>query len=887
MGLPSDLGGASFWAKTGDAGFKSVPQHLADVAAAALLYLELNPTRLRREAQLNGMSAEVHAQLCAVLAALHDLGKISRGFQSLAPEFWPSGVLDSLPKEVQRSLSHWEATALLLNAAEVKKALAPIFGQVDIDPQVIAAVSGHHGRAPRGDLASAREGDASRHGEIGPECVQIAASLCAELVALFPTLRGISFPAQLAGFSFSLNGLITLADWVGSDEQFFPFGDPQIPLAEYWCSALTMAREALAAKGLLPAIPADELTLAGLSGLSASARPMQQAVINLTVSAEPQLHIIEDGTGSGKTEAALLLAHRLIRKGLGEGLLIALPTMATANAMHSRLSRAMSAMFEGRASLILAHGKASTSQALARISSREANTKDSATAAWFNAWISDTRKKAFFADAGAGTIDQAFLAVLPKKHLTMRQYALSGRILIIDEAHACDAYMGEELKALLEMHAMLGGSAIILSATLGKSARAELVQAFARGRGMHPRDIGKLGAGLHADAYPLLTSWCAPSGLREGAVKADPALSRSVAVSRLSSRADTVALAMKLAQQGAAVAIICNAVDAAADTWRDLLAAGQEPERCHLFHARFLMDDRLAIEERVQTWFGRHSTADQRSGRILVATQVIEQSLDVDFDVMISDLAPVDLLIQRAGRLWRHKREVRPVPSPVLHVLSPDPAKADTKNWLHETLGPGAHVYDLPGVMWRSARELFSRGRIETPGDLRSLIETVYAQTVDDLPDVLQSLHLAALGQNWGRAAMGKHNTIEPSEGYLALSSLSADEEIGTRLGEASVTIRLARRENDRLVPFARRPGANEGLNWALSEIAVRKGWLLRLNNGNLPEPLEPDLVETARALWPEWERGMILYEVGAGRDLQTSSHRTLIYSSEQGLCVV
>jgi CRISPR-associated endonuclease/helicase Cas3 len=879
-----------FWAKTtkaehGGFAYKSVAHHLADVGACALRFLEANPGRLAREARLTGLEPARHARVCGFLAALHDLGKISRSFQFGQPGLWPVAVLGACPPALPRSLRHWEATAILLNAGEVKEALSPLFGSVGLPAMLISAVAGHHGIAPCADHVDADARGAARHPEIGPDCVAAAAGLTAELVDLFDNLRDLDLGDRLADFSFALNGLTTLADWVGSDEAFFAFADPAIPLADYWPQALRRADDALRSKGLLPAIPVAAPSLRGLCGHAGTARPMQAAAAALTIPDEPQIVFIEDGTGSGKTEAALLLAGRMMAAGLGEGLFVALPTMATANAMHGRLDAALGGLFDDDASLVLAHGRTDVARRLARLAAAgRADAAESGVRRWFDAWISDSRKTAFFASAGAGTIDQAFLSILPKKHLTMRQYALVGRILVVDEAHACDAYMGEELKTLAQMQARLGASMIILSATLGRGARSDLIESFALGRGVHPKFMRALREQVRSTAYPLLTRWSESSGVDEIAVDGDPTLARSVDVSRIETRADVARLALEAAARGAAVAIVCNAVDPAIETFEALLAAGHDPDRCHLFHARFTVEHRLGIEERVQAWFGRNSGEDDRAGRILVATQVIEQSLDVDFDLMVSDLAPADLIVQRAGRLWRHQRPHRPLAAPVLHLLTPEPATATGPTWLEATLGPASFVYDMPGVMWRTARDLLGKSRLDTPGDLRRLIETAYGTEEDDLPEPFRQSHLSSLGKTHGERSLASHNVITPSDGYVALTAPSADEEIGTRLGEKSLTIRLGRRQGGAIIPLCRRSGADDGLNWALSEISLRESWFRGGKSGASPQPADETIVEATRSLWPEWEREIPLFEVDEGGPLSTKVGDQHLYDRTSGL---
>ena len=889
-----------FWAKTNPraegaperhSAYKPVGHHLLDVAAATARYLAHDPARLGREAAMTGLAPARHVLLCTVLAALHDLGKISPWFQAQAPEYWPAVVLGPMP-ELGRRISHWEATAVLLTDANMRAMLERHLPGFAFGDQMIAAVAGHHGRAPRSEFLG---GGTLHRNAVGDPCLSIARELCEEIVALLlPAPIEEPDAPQIEAFSFCLNGLITLADWIGSDGGAFPFEDPAMPLVDYWPLAIARADAALWSKGLVPARPRTAPLLSGLSPRAgAHPRPMQRSAAELAVGHQPQLVLIEDGTGSGKTEAALLLAARMMAAGLGEGLYVALPTMATANAMHGRLDAAMGGLFDetgGRpASLVLAHGKARLAMALDGLvaGGDDGYGREETVSQRFNVWIGDSRKKAFFADAGAGTIDQAFLAILPKKHLTLRQYALAGRILIVDEAHACDAYMGEELKTLVEMQARLGGSMVILSATLGQMMRRELILAFARGRGMKNRHLAPLERRVFSEAYPLLTRYAGGQMMEEIPVEALASLSRRVAVGRLPDREASIALALEAAGRGACVAIICNAVDSAIAVHAALSGAGQPLDRLTLFHARFAVGDRMVIEERVLRLFGPVSGPEMRAGQILVATQVVEQSLDLDFDVMISDLAPIDLMIQRAGRLWRHSRNGRPVPAPVLHVVSPEPSMAIDADWLKDTLGPAAYTYDLPGVLWRTARDLFARGRLETPDDLRHLVEAAYRTEDDDLPEGLAKAHDASLGKGLAEKFQGQHNTIDPRNGYAGMREVSPDEDIGTRLGEKSVTLRLGIKSGSTLAPIVCRQGAPEAVNWVLSEITVRHRWLAGKGSSDhsvLPAAADPAMVDAVRAAWPEWERGMPLYAVGEDGRLMTVGEDGLIYEREAGL---
>ena len=676
-------------------------------------------------------------------------------------------------------------------------------------------------------------------------------------------LSSLEKQKQAAQWSWRLSGLVTLADWVGSDSYYFSFESVDTRLEDYWEWALIQAEKALAGKGLLAQSPESRPSYASFAPQAAAhPRPMQKLAEEAPLKDGAQLFILEDTTGAGKTEAAIMLAARMMEAGKGEGLYFALPTMATANAMYERLAEAYQTLFETSAayapSLVLAHGRSNLSEAFRAIVNPTdmANGSEDETASAFCAqWIADDRRKAFYADVGAGTIDQAFLSILPKRHLTLRQYGLAGRILIVDEAHCFDAYMGEELSTLLELHAQNGGSAIVLSATLSLQQRRDMAEAFAKGLGL--RDPEDLSDQLCSEAYPLLTS-ATIGGVQECESGFDSALRRSVTVERLPDRITAETRALSAAKEEAAVLVICNAVDEAIAIYESLVGQVDNPDHIHLFHARFAQSDRQVIENDVLRRFGRDAKATDRAGHILVATQVVEQSLDLDFDLVISDLAPVDLIIQRAGRMWRHldKRppESRPVESPHTLIVSPDPDQVEDQNWLEPVLGKAAFVYQHAGVMWRSAKALSDAGCIDTPGSFRPLIEYVYAN--GDVPPALEEKQIEDEGKEMGGRSLGRFNVVDLEGGYGSLPmDLSGTEDIGTRLGEPTVTLRLARIEEGRLVPWCAIPDDDLNRAWALSEIRVRENFLA----GALPPPENQALQEQAKSDWPEWEREILI----------------------------
>jgi CRISPR-associated endonuclease/helicase Cas3 len=480
---------------------------------------------------------------------------------------------------------------------------------------------------------------------------------------------------------------------------------------------------------------------------------------------------------------------------------------------------------------------------------------------------------------GVGTLNQALLAALPVRHATLRQRGLAGKVLIVDEAHAFDPYMRHELLALLRFQAALGGSVIVLSATLPRATRQELADAFRDG-------LDAPAEPLRDTRYPLATV-IAAGGITETACGVREGLARRVAVTRLDDTAVALERIVAAAKTGAAVAWVRNTVDDAIAAAAALRARGLEPL---LFHARFAMVDRLKIEAEVLRRFGRDSAGEARRG-VLVATPIIEQSLDLDFDVMVTDLAPADLLIQRAGRLWRHQRDDRPVAAPELLVVSPDPVDDPKRDWIAASLPGTAAVYRDPALLWRGARAVFGRGAITTPEDMRDLIEA--AADTDKIPPALARLAAEAEGKMHAQVGVAEQNVLDVWRGYDRSNPQSAlwepDTRTPTRLEDRpQVTLRLARWREGQIVPYAEETDLRRA--WALSEVTVAR---FRIAACPLP-PATEVAAAAARRQWGRWERDSdrvllaLLTDVEGGYRLEARAEAgkavTVAYSARCGL---
>jgi len=785
--------------------------HMLDVAAAAELLVTSGPLRHLPQGWQRAI---------VFLIALHDCGKISKAFRAQIETRCP-------PPEHCR---HWQLSLQML--LKLDEVLVGFLGGEDVPREVLyAAVAGHHGRPPVRDFGAI---DRKQLAHIGPLAMAAGRDWIELVAPLFAdaSLEGMS-EAEAKRLSWLVSGTTVLADWIGSNADWFPFADAESSVAEYWKNARGQAQVAMRKAGLLQSQPAHP-TPQELIG--SELRAMQAAVAEVALPDGPCLALIEDATGAGKTEAALILAQRMIAEGKAGGVFFALPTMATSEAMFSRMRPMLRRLFKGEPSLALLHGKRALSENFTQVrGARGDNPQDAACAAW----IADDRRLSLLAEIGVGTIDQALMAVLPTRFNTLRMAALAGRVLIVDEAHSYDPYMEAELRALLRFQAAFGGSAIVMTATLPKAMREGYVQAFQRGLGaVAPVDL--------PDIYPALSVIGAQRTTRT--VDPHPATCRRIDIMRLPDAASALALLKTANGQGAACLWVRNAVDDAIAAVTALRAEGIEAD---LLHARFAMCDRMEIEGRVLRRFGKKGVG--RAGRILVATQVVESSLDLDFDLMISDLAPIGALIQRAGRLWRHMdlrpAESRPVPGPALHVLMPDPAAVTDARWLHNVLDAGAWVYPLD-VQWRTARALVEVGAIVAPEGLRDLIEAVHGADPVPVPDALARAEVERMGREMAEAGQAHHHTLNPLKGFAAVENIFSDESFPTRLGDKQMTLILTSCGPAGLVPWAEDPGPVRAQ--ALSE--VQMSFVKFKKTGLEAAQGAPEIAAFTRD-WKDWER--------------------------------
>jgi CRISPR-associated endonuclease/helicase Cas3 len=806
-----------FWAKTGEGEFANgSPQyhpvicHLADTAMVAMEIVRnyLSQSAIDRLEIGLGLQGESLIRFCGFMAGSHDLGKISPAFQFQVSEVGKAlvgeniyNLWDNLPTEIRKGKTpHGTVTA---------KTLPDFLIELGIDKKLskklAAIVGGHHGFFPSNKdiqtlddlLAGTKEGSVWR---------RFSHEIFIQLRD-FVELTASDLPTQCNNAAAMLiAGLTTVSDWIASnpDEKAgFPYANDR-PFTEYADELPAKAARALIAIGWTKTAPGQSLTFGELFGKEFSPRPLQEAAIELSENLKPPcLVLVEASMGEGKTEAALYLADWLQHQAGAGGFYIGLPTQATSKAMWARVQSFLEQRYPADVvNLTLSHSAAALDSKYQATVCRLDQVYDAEGQVVANEWHT-ARKRTMLSPYGVGTIDQALMGAVRSRHQFVRLFGLAGRTVILDEIHAYDLYTGTLLERFLEWLSLLGSPSIALSATLPAGTRARLVNAYAAGCGMAKQE-------LPVAKYPRITALTA-----EGAIvkpfQASPHVTRSLLLNWVDEDSWMAQLAAQLADGGCAT-VICSTVTRAQIVFDGLRSYFSETE-LGLFHGRFLFKDRERIEGDCLDKFGKDAK-NRPEKFVLVATQVIEQSLDVDFDLMISDLAPIDLLLQRSGRLHRHteRDENRPtrLKQPTLWVIKPE---LDNRQQIN--FDAAGYIYDRHVLLrtWLTLRDLTT---LQLPDRMDELIESVYELEMG-IPDSLTAIERA----DWENSLLEYRQDCRNKETlaqavYLPPARQEAkpehftrqgeeddDNAIGamTRLGETTVTtIFISQSEEKRLI---------------------------------------------------------------------------------------
>ncbi|TVZ90481.1 CRISPR-associated endonuclease Cas3'' [Streptomyces sp. BK340] len=763
--------------------------HLSDVAAVfAVLWDELLHDRTRRRvSQQMGLPVDKCRAVLSLWAGLHDLGKITPGFQAQHAELFRS-LCDEpgymFAPGAERDLSfrhematHWALAGLLADAGYSSKRTRSVTGGcgAPLAHWVAQLLGGHHGLFGSSLSISHMRHPSRYQPGLGEEGWAEQRRLHFDELRRVTGAHAVPVSALSADLAVVMAGLVITADWLASQTHAIVGVRPS---ASWRGSAgevdAHFRRARAAAPGLVAAARLGRANFGGTDFRKIFRfvpNPLQADVVahlpELVGQHGSGLVLITAPTGDGKTEAALYAASVLGRAAGARGLYFALPTMATADAMFGRVRSFASGALGGERALTLLHSMAWLNPLYGQGASdggagelQEAAggiSADGPTAVEADAWLRGP-KRGFLAPLSVGTIDQVLSGVLPLRYNVLRLFGLFEKVFVVDEAHAYGPWMHKLLLTLLEWLGAVRAPVVLLSATLTGSTAASLVNAYRRGAGfMEPAEIAPRYPGwLYASAESGEVS--RPRATRTGRPRTVDVVVRRVAWDVLSAgpgvlvRAGGRRAALReelrpVVEDGGTALVCCTTVAEAQATFRDVCAAfphlAAREGGVRLLHSRFPANVRQRITAECEAAYGKPSAGERvgvRPASVLVATQVVEQSLDLDFDLVVSDLAPLAQLLQRAGRGRRHRRGVggRPVwareeDRPRLVVLDPfrRPERADRPpSW--------GSVYDT-GLLIRTSLLLAERaaGGIVVPDGVQELVDAVYA------PDFVDGLDAA------------------------------------------------------------------------------------------------------------------------------------------------
>ncbi len=603
-----------------------------------------------------------------LVVASHDIGKVSPAFyEKLRRACAPDAVLPALANIEPALEKNWGGHPGVSQLAAVA-AGAPAFV-----PEIIGQ---HHGFSP--PVAGYRAVDEVFGGPVWQqEREQLIVALKEAFQTDWPQVASVAQARLLAG-------LTSVADWIGSGGHFEDPGQDWQPRID----------RALDEAGFLAPAVKPGLNFGQVFGFEP--RDAQQRLIEQA--SAPGVYVLEAPMGLGKTEAALYAAYRMLECGQATGIYFALPTQLTSNRIFERFNAFLDRILAENCPhrTLLLHGNA-------WLLDTEMGEEGRPGGSWFQ-----QGKRGLLAPFAVGTLDQALMAVMNVRHGFVRAFGLAGKVVILDEIHTYDAYTGTLLDALIDLLRQLHCTVIVLSATLSRERRGQL-----------------LGCDLAADDYPLITAIPADGTPVEIAVPMGE--QRPVALKRERELALALDETLARAQAGQQVLWIENTVAEAQERYLDLAARSSElGTACGLLHSRFTADDRQRLEAYWVGLFGKDGWPQRgNQGRILVGTQVLEQSLDIDADFLVSRFCPTDMLLQRLGRLWRHADTPRAAGARCeAWLLAPDPQAACEAP--RQAFGASAAVYS-PYVLCRSLEVWSQCEQLALPGDIRPLIEATYA----------------------------------------------------------------------------------------------------------------------------------------------------------------
>ena len=870
-----------------------------------------------------GLNEEQFLSTAVFLGAIHDIGKATSYFQSIITQACP-------PKYEEIISMGFIVNKKYRSAGKTPHAYAGQWilqsdtNKIDIHESLAMVIGAHHGE-PISCCDLLRDPDMIKTypvnffgTEENNESRKLWEKSWYDIIDQALKLAGVQAVDELLGLTLEaqvlFSGLLIMADWIASNTEFFPllsldeYGDvstypkrveegwEQVAFPEIWSSQI-YAMDAKIFKERFDFCPNE----------------VQKKILKVVNnSVAPGIFVLEAQMGIGKTEAALGVAEVLACRKEVSGIFFGLPTQATSNGLFHRLYEWGKRVSEETVNAVrLAHGSAEFHeeyrrliiQGRAYVDEDGQNQEGLEVHPWFQG-----NKRALLADFVIGTVDQFLMASLKRKHFMLRHIGLAGKVVIIDECHAYDAYMNSYLERSLQWMAAYGVPVILLSATLPSERRQTLVECYAKAyskyhlRRRKPEITYTRLDWKKSIGYPLLT-WT--DGENVNQIDISQSVSdKIIKISYVNAIQDMVSILNERLQDGGCGCIIANTVKAAQEIYTACVHLMKQV-KVILYHAQFTMPDRYEKENLLLKKMGKSSNNEDRYRLILVGTQVLEQSLDYDADIMVTQLCPIDLLLQRIGRLHRHKwrDESESGNSRPIRLQNPECIILRDGN---DSYDSGSKAVYGDYLLMRTERVL-GKG-IKIPSDITNMVQKVYDQKDN----------LGLKGELYEKAKENYENDLkdkkQKAKQYLIMepkthqkgisnilnSSYESSEKMsvaGVRDSTSAIEVLLMKEntvgdilfvnncsDNAYVFSSLRIPNGEEGRLIAMQRLRMPHIFNVAWNKGRIIEELE----NRNRQRFAEWQlspwiRGELVLLLDENSQTELNGYR-LSYSFEKGL---
>lgn len=812
-------------------------------------------------------------QLIKFIGFFHDFGKATPTFQAkrsyLRDDDLDNDIMERLLRDGFTKLADFNAESTDRRSSPHAMAGEALLEVQGLEPSVGAIIGGHHGKPCRKHFNGEAQINTNYSNYYQVE-ENTDEGIIQEWQSVYHKLidyglgnvgyRRLSDVPQISQEqAVILEGLLIMADWLASseylnDDESKPLF-PLIPVEQPFESLDETARFQHAIHTWLLNDSWTPEPVGNIDDLfkkrwGFSPRPVQEQMVKIISQiADPGMIIVESGCGTGKTEIALSATEELAEKTEHNGLFIGLPTQATTNAMFSRVEKWLKNIADEQGiqlGINLMHGKAKLNQEVQSLP--QASNVGGRNAVVINSWFSG--KKSILVDFNIATIDNLLMMSLQQKHLFLRHLGLSGKVVVIDEIHAYDSYMDSYLNRTLQWLGAYHVPVIALSATLPAEKRKSFLRSYAKGKyGMKAVRI-QTDDVASAD-YPLLT-YLDGNQLKQASnfPRVKP---QAIKVARLGDDDDELVAKVKDSiADGGIAGIIVNTVKRAQE-----LSQKFDDIPFLLLHSAFLATDRAHLEEQLMAQIGKHGKRPDRL--VVVGTQVLSQSLDIDFDVLFTDIAPVDLLIQRIGRLHRHQIQ-RPekLQNPQVYAMG--------ANNFGDYGGANESIYEKYYLM---KTDYFLGSQILIPDDVSPLVQQVYDPHTDDQIEGIAGPRQQTKLKIMQKKRKAKGYQIDPPQpaktlhGWLDNERLGADKkdiiaQASVRDIQESIEVILLQQTTAGifLVDYHGRRNIEELKDQEISEATVRLPHGVTYSIGDAIDELEKETAQN----FPQWQDSIWLH---------------------------